>query len=107
MKKLYLKSAGLVAVSISLALIGFRVQAQNQTFSPLSPAQLNAINNQPISPVEGVLGPVSQSGQELVLPQKPSFDSQFFNQPKGEDEAQALGADSAEPFQPVSATFSF
>ena len=107
MKRTFFNPIGLVAASLSFALIGFGVQAQNQTLSPLSPAQLNAINNQPISPMEGPLGPVSPSGQELVSLQKPSFDSKFFNQSKGEDEAQALDAESAEPFQPVSATFTF
>ena len=33
---------GLVAANLSLVLVGFGVQAQNQTFSPLSPAQLTA-----------------------------------------------------------------
>ena len=87
------------------------VQAQAnqgmQTFSPYSPEQLQEFNNQVISPVEGPMGPVAPNTQEMDLSKKPNLDSKFYNNPEGEDEAEALETQSADPYQPMSPVLTF
>ena len=78
-----------------------------QTFSPYSTEQLQEFNNQVISPVEGPMGPVVPNAQEMDLSKKPKLDSKFYNNPEGEDEAEALETQSADPYQPMSPVLTF
>jgi hypothetical protein len=78
-----------------------------QTFSPYTPEQIRAFNNQKISPAEGPFGPVDLTEQQLNSQKKPSLDSKLFNVPAGEQEAQALETQSAEPYEPMTPAISF
>ena len=95
------------------ALLSFAVSAQTEpskgmkTYSPYSPEQIKAFNAQPLSPVEGPFGPVAPNAQERRAANKKSFDSQFYSNPEGEEEAQALEMQSADPYQPTSPTIKF
>ena len=94
--------------------MSFQVGAQTpppssgmQTYSPYTAEQMQELNNQPLAPVEGPFGPVNPSPQQLSLSKKQSFDSKYFSQPKGEEEAEALETESAAPYQAVSPTITF
>lgn len=76
----------------------------SETFSPYTPAQIKQFNQQTISPAEGPFGPVNPNQRRQ---KKPPFDSQYFSQPVGEQEAEALETQSAEPYDPVPATIKF
>jgi len=95
------------------ALLSFAVSAQTEpskgmkTYSPYSPEQIKAFNAQPLSPVEGPFGPVAPNAQERRAANKKSFDSQFYSNPEGEEEAQALEMQSADPYQPTTPTIKF
>jgi hypothetical protein len=87
--------------------VSFPMTAIAQTFSPYTPEQIQEFNNQPLAPVETPAGPVY-----LVSPpvsQKPTvpFDSRYIKNPDGEEQAQAEGAESAAPFEPIPAAFTF
>ena len=78
-----------------------------QTFSPYTPAQIQEFNNQAIAPMETPAGPVYL--EKPPVSQKPSvpFDSRYIKNPDGEEQAEAQGAESAAPFEPIPATFTF
>jgi len=76
----------------------------SQTFSPYTPAQIEQLNQQPLSPAEGPFGPVNPGAHRQ---KKPPFDSQYFSQPLGEQEAEALETHSAEPYDPEAVTMKF
>jgi hypothetical protein len=76
----------------------------SKTFSPYTPSQIQQFNQQTISPEQGPFGPVNPSERR---PQKPRFDSQYFNVPVGEQEAEAIETQSAEPYEPIPATIRF
>ena len=104
----------LICLFASPLLISFSVLAQTQepstgmqTYSPYTPQQIKELNNQPLSPVEGPFGPVSPSVRAMDLSKKQSIDSNFYSQPKGEEEAEALETESAAPYQPISPVISF
>lgn len=104
-----IKYASLVLICLAASL---SVQAQSQaptaqameTFSPYTPAQIQQFNQQSISPAEGPFGPVDPNVRQV---QKPRFDSQYFSLPVGEQEAQAIETESAQPYEPIPATIRF
>jgi hypothetical protein len=107
MKKIYL-GIGVTLVAISFSALGQTNSSQEmKTFSPYTPEQLKSFNNQKISPAEGPFGPVNLTQQQLNLQQKPNLDSKFFNVPDGEQEAEALETESADPYQPMTPAISF
>jgi hypothetical protein len=107
-----MKSLKLLVLSFSCMALSVSVLAQNQsstpsgseTFSPYTPAQIQQFNQQSISPAEGPFGPVDPSARQT---QKPRFDSQYFSAPVGEQEAEAIETESAQPYEPIPATIRF
>ena len=99
--------------ALSLMSIVFSLLAQTpsnqgtQTFSPYTSEQLKSFNAQKISPAESPFGPVDLTQQQLNLQKKPSLNSKFFNVPEGEQEAEALETESADPYQPMTPAMSF
>jgi hypothetical protein len=77
-----------------------------QTYSPYTPEQLREFNTQPIFPVEGPMGPVGP-GAQILSPKKSSIHSKYFSQPEGEEEAESLETESAEPYQPMQPVITF
>jgi hypothetical protein len=78
-----------------------------KTFSPYTPEQLKAFNDQKISPAEGPFGPVDPNQQQMNLQKKPPVDSKFFNVSVGEQEAEAIETESADPYQPMTPAIAF
>jgi len=96
----------LLSIGISLAAIG-QSNSGMTTYSPYTPEQIKEFNNQAISPVEGPFGPVNPSVQQQRAVNRQYKDSKYFNQPTGEEEAEALEMESADPYQPMSPVISF
>lgn len=82
-------------------------KAGMQTYSPYTPQEIKEFNNQPLTPVEGPFGPVAPNAKQMDPSKKPSIDSKYYSQPKGEEEAEALETESAEPYQPMSPVIRF
>jgi hypothetical protein len=78
-----------------------------QTFSPYTPAQLQEFNQQPISPTETPMGPIYSNPVPVQQAPKRAFDSRYIKNPDGEEQAEAEGAQSAAPFEPIPATITF
>jgi len=78
-----------------------------QTYSPYTPEQLKELNTLPIFPVEGPMGPVGPGAQVLSPKNKPSINSKYFRQPEGEEEAESLETESADPYQPMQPVMTF
>ena len=78
-----------------------------QTYSPYTPEQLKELNTLPIFPVEGPMGPVGPGTPVLNVGNKPSIDNKYFSQPQGEQEAESLETESAQPYQPMNAIIAF
>jgi hypothetical protein len=72
----------------------------SQTSPVYSPEQLRQFNNQPIGLTEGPFGPVAAPSQKQGLSRQSPGDSKYFNQPQGEQEAEAIETQSADPIQP-------
>jgi len=70
------------------------------TYSPYTPGQIQEFNKQPLSPVEGAFGPVDLNAENVRISKERELDAKFYNQPQGEEEAEALETQSAEPYQP-------
>jgi len=77
------------------------------TKSPYTPQQIKEFNSQTLSPVEGPFGPVDPRAEDLRLSKERALDSKLYNQPKGEEEAEALETQSADPYQATKPVFTF
>ena len=77
------------------------------TFSPYTPAQIQEFNKQTLSPVEGPFGPVDPRAEDLRIAKERALDAKFYNQPQGEEEAEALETQSADPYQATKPVITF
>lgn len=77
------------------------------TYSPYSPQQIKEFNNQTLSPVEGPFGPVDPRAEDIRISKERALDSKFYNQPEGEEEAEALETQSADPYQSTKPIITF
>lgn len=105
----YCWCVAVVLMVVSFAALGQTSTSQGiQTFSPYTPEQLKSFNDQKISPVEGVFGPVDLTQQQINLQAKQQqLNSKSFNVPVGEQEAEALETESADPYQPMTPVITF
>lgn len=87
--------------------VSFPMTIIAQTFSPYTPEQIQEFNNQPIAPVATPAGPVYLESPPASQKPKVPFDSRYIKNPDGEEQAEAQGAESAVPFEPIPATFTF
>lgn len=100
----WLKTALFFGVAFSFAI---SLTAIAQTFSPYTPEQIQEFNNQPIAPMETPSGPVYVDPPPVSQKPKVPFDSRYVKNPDGEEQAEAQETESAAPFQPIPATFTF
>ncbi|CAM3730988.1 hypothetical protein [Polynucleobacter arcticus] len=98
------KAIYVVSIAIGLSPNSLAI---GQTFSPYTPAQIQEFNSQPIAPVETPAGPVYLENMPAKQQPRPSIDSRYIKNPDGEEQAEAQGAGSAAPFEPIPATISF
>ena len=77
------------------------------TYSPYTPGQLREFNNQPISPSEGPFGPVNTPPQDRIQAKQRAKDSKYYNLPEGEEEAEAIETESADPYTPSLPIYQF
>lgn len=96
----------LLSMGLSLAALG-QTSSGMTTYSPYTPEQIREFNKQAISPAEGPFGPVDPTVQQQRAANRQSIDSKYYRQPTGEEEAEALETESADPYQPMSPTISF
>lgn len=85
----------------------FPVGVNAQTFSPYTPEQIQDFNKQPIAPMETPAGPVYLDPSPVSQKPKAPFDSRYVKNPDGEEQAEAQEVESAAPFEPIPATFTF
>jgi hypothetical protein len=97
------------AITIFTLVISYVIPltAVAQTFSPYTPSQIQEFNSQPIAPIETPAGPVYMDPPPVNQKPKAPFDSRYIKKPDGEEQAEAQGAESAAPFEPIPATFTF
>ena len=100
----WLKAALFFGVAFSPAI---SLTAIAQTFSPYTPEQIQEFNNQPIAPMETPAGPVYLDPPPVSQKPKVPFDSRYVKNPDGEEQAEAQEVESAAPFEPIPATFTF
>ena len=96
----------LLSMGISLASLG-QTNSGMTTYSPYTPEQIREFNKQGLSPIEGPFGPIYPNAQQQRATKRQSMDSKYFSQPTGEEEAEALETESADPYQPMSPMISF
>ena len=77
------------------------------TFSPYTPGQIQEFNKQTLSPVEGPFGPVDPRAEDLRIAKERASDAKFYNQPQGEQEAEALETQSTDPYQATKPVVTF
>jgi len=77
------------------------------TFSPYTPGQIQEFNKQSLSPVEGPFGPVDPRAEDHRIAKERAMDAKFYNQPQGEEEAEALETQSADPYQETKPVITF
>lgn len=101
------KQFKVILVARLVVIFALPMTAIAQTYSPYTPAQIQEFNNQPLAPIESPAGPVYL--ERPPVSQKPNvpFDSRYIKNPDGEEQAEAQGAESAAPFEPIPATFTF
>ncbi len=99
--------------ALCLALVGCSTAQQgpppkgSQTSPVYSPEQLREFNNQPVALTEGPFGPVATPSQKQGLSRQSPGDSKYFNQPQGEQEAEAIETQSADPYLPSTPIYRF
>ena len=79
----------------------------SKTSAIYTPEQLKEFNNQPISPTEGPFGPVATPPREMGQSKKPAGSSKYFSAPEGEQEAEAIETQSADPYTPSAPVYRF
>jgi len=98
------KAITIIALACSCA---SPLSAIAQTFSPYTPEQIQEFNRQPIAPIETPAGPVYIDPPPVNQKPKAPFDSRYVKNPDGEEQAEAQEVESAAPFEPIPATFTF
>jgi hypothetical protein len=96
----------LLLMGVSLTTMG-QTSSGMTTYSPYTPEQIREFNNQSISPVEGPFGPVNPNAEQQRAAQRQSIDAKYYRQSTGEEEAEALETESAEPYQPMKPVLTF
>ena len=100
-------------LALCLALAGCSTAQQgpppkgSQTSPVYSPEQLREFNNQPVAFSEGPFGPVASPSPKQGLTKNTPGNSNYFNQPDGEQEAEAIETQSADPYMPSSPIYRF
>lgn len=79
----------------------------SKTFSPYTPQQIQEFNHQTLSPVEGPFGPVDPRAEDARIAKERAADSKLYSQPQGEEEAEAIETQSADPFQVTKPVMTF
>ena len=79
----------------------------SQTSAVYTPEQLSEFNNQPVAYSEGPLGPVATPSLQQGLTKKMPGNSKYFSQPDGEQEAEAIETQSADPYTPGAPVYRF
>ena len=79
----------------------------SQTSAVYTPEQLREFNNQPVAFSEGPFGPVTTPPLKQGLTKQPSKNSRYFNPPQGEQEAEAIETQSADPYTPGTPVYHF
>jgi hypothetical protein len=104
----------LLRLSPSLLLAGLLACTQappeppgSTTFSPYTPGQIQEFNKQTLSPVEGPFGPVDPRAEDIRIAKERAADAKFYNQPQGEEEAEALETQSSDPYQATKPVLTF
>jgi len=77
------------------------------TYSPYTPGQVQEFNRQSLSPVEGPFGPVDPRAEDARIAKERAADAKFYKQPQGEEEAEVLETQSADPYQATKPVVSF
>ena len=77
------------------------------TYSPYTSGQVQEFNRQSLSPVEGPFGPVDPRAEDARIAKERAIDSKFYNQPQGEEEAEALETQWADPYQATKPVITF
>jgi len=100
-------------LALCLALVGCSTAQQgpppkgSQTSPVYSPEQLREFNNQPVAFSEGPFGPVATPSPKQGLTKNTPGNSNYFTQPDGEQEAEAIETQSADPYMPSSPIYRF
>lgn len=100
-------------LTLCLALAGCSTAQQGpppqglQTSSPYTAEQLRQFNNQPVGLTEGPFGPVATPPQKQGLSKQSPENSKYFNQPQGEQEAEAIETQSSDPYTPMTPIYRF
>jgi len=97
----------LLLVSISACTQVPPLPPGSTTYSPYTPQQIKGFNGQTISPVEGPFGPVDPRAEDLRISKERALDAKFYNRPQGEEEAEAIETQSAEPYQATKSIITF
>ena len=77
------------------------------TYSPYNPQQIQEFNKQSLSPVEGPFGPVDPKVVDLRIAKERAMDSKVYSQPQGEQEAEVIETQSADPYQATKPLLTF
>ena len=100
-------------LALCFALVGCSTAQQgpppkgSQTSQVYSPEQLREFNNQPVAFAEGPFGPVDTPPQKQDPSKKSGADSKYYSQPQGEQEAEAIETQSADPYMPMTPVYRF
>ncbi|OWS71212.1 hypothetical protein CBI31_00340 [Polynucleobacter campilacus] len=79
----------------------------SQTSAVYTPEQLREFNNQPVALSEGPFGPVATPPPKQGLTKKSPGESKYFSQQNGEQEAEAIETQSADPYTPSTPVYRF
>ena len=79
----------------------------SQTSEVYTPEQLREFNNQPVAFSEGPFGPVATPPPKQGLTKNAPGNSKYFTQPDGEQEAEAIETQSADPYLPSTPIYRF
>jgi hypothetical protein len=100
-------------LALCLVLVGCSTAQQgpppkgSQTSAVYTPEQLREFNNQPVAFSEGPFGPVATPPPNQGLTKKTPGNSKYFTQPDGEQEAEAIETQSADPYLPSTPVYRF
>lgn len=101
----HIKPRAIQVLTIAFSL--FSTVVLGQTFSPYTPEQIEEFNSQPVSPAESPMGPVYPNPIPVSRSKNLPLDAHYYKNPEGEEQAEAQGEESAAPFEPIPATFTF